>query len=123
MRPNVSGDTLEKTLQDLHVMYPNAFLEYYSPRDNDRISGIEIEQFVSESLFSGYTPKGQKILFKTFDGRIRLVSQDELLTPTSGLIVDTIHKKMYFNGVRLTSKDFASQTTTSDLLELLSDNK
>lgn len=41
---------------------------------------------------------------------------------TEGLFIDSIERKVYFNGEKLTSKDVPSQSTTVDVLEILLDH-
>lgn len=47
VKPGISRDTIEKTIQDLRSMYPNIEIEYGSHLDGNSSDGVVVEQYIS----------------------------------------------------------------------------
>lgn len=121
-RSGISRDTFTKTISDMKILYPSIEVEYSSVTDGESWDGIILEQYLSESLFSSYIKKGtmayQNNQWDSYIGDYRAILENE----STGLLIDTIERKIYFNGEKLNSKDIPSQSTTVDVLEVLIKN-
>ncbi len=119
--PGMSRKTLDLTIQEMKIEYPQIELEYCSYLDGDCKDWVQIEQFVSKSIFSHYVQK-DKVFFKDNSGRSYVAEYKTIIEKeTDCLLIDAIGRKLYFNWVKLTSKELPSQTTSVDVLEILFD--
>lgn len=100
-------------------LYPYVAIEYTSYDDGNSHDGVMLEQYLSESIFSPYIKKGTMI-YKNNQGDSYMDEYRTILErETTGLLIDAVERKIYFNGEKLTSKDIPSQSTTVDVLEML----
>ncbi len=118
----LSRETMEKTITDLKVLYPNIEIEYNSHIDGQTWSWAKVEQFLSNSNYSKYLDKN-KVQFKDNKQNQYLWEYNEILEKENyWLLLDTIWNKIYFKWEKLTSKDIPSQNTTIELLIKLINN-
>ncbi|MDD5376886.1 MAG: hypothetical protein PHH16_02090 [Candidatus Gracilibacteria bacterium] len=123
MNPGMSRDTLDITLEEMRKIYPNVEIDYCSYVDGTSHDGIIIEQFINNKIYSKFIPKNQ-VVYKNNLGDSYLGTHNDILEKEQkGLLIDTISKKIYINGVRLTSKEIPAQNTTSEVLEILLERK
>ncbi len=91
-------------------------LAYASWRDWWSIETACIEQNLTERKYSKFVSK-DSIIYTNEAWEKKLASLKDILSkPTNGFLLDGISKKIYYNGVKLTSKDIVSQSTTVDLM-------
>jgi hypothetical protein len=109
---------LEKVLEDLSFAMPKRYAEYLSYVDGTVSEVPKIEQFITSGIRSGYVRDGQ-VLYKNNQGEVRICSYGDVSSDGDEITVDTISKKLYFRGERLTSKEIPSQNAAADLLRLL----
>lgn len=119
MKPGISRDTLDKTLQEMRTFYPNAEIEYCSYMDGNSHNGIKVEQFITGWVYSQYIQKNQVLYKNNLEISYISTMGDILEKENSGILVDTISRKIYINWTRLTSKEIPAQNTTSELLSIL----
>lgn len=118
-KPGISRDTFQKTIEDMKNLYPSIEIEYSSSADGESKDGVILEQYLSESVFSPYIKKGT-MKYKNNQGESYMGDYRAILEKEdTGLLIDTVERKIYFNGEKLTSKDIPSQSTTVDVLEML----
>ncbi len=119
MKPWISRDTFNNTLKEIRQFYPNAEIDYCSYIDGTSHDGVIIEQFIGKEVYSKYIQKNQVIYKNNFGDSYMSTHNDILETETDGLLIDTLFKKIYMNGIRLTSKEIPAQSTTSEVLSIL----
>ncbi len=123
MKHSKSRDTINKVLKDISYYYPNVKIEYASWLDWTSSDGVKLNQYVSEGIYSKYFDKN-KLILQTNKGIKILGEHWELIDKMwEGILVDTINRKIFVNGQKLTSKDIPSQSTTVDVLSILLENK
>lgn len=121
-KPWISRNTIDKTINELKNIYPNVEIEYCSFIDWESSDGILVEQYISEWIYSNYVDTN-KVLYKNNKWEIFLWEYNEILEKEKEwLLLDTIWNKIYFNWIKLTSKDIPSQNTTIEVLIKLIDN-
>jgi len=113
---------MDKTIKELSILYPNIKIEYSSSDDWISSDWVIVEQFINEWLFSKYIDKN-RFLFTDNEWNSYVSNYNDIFeNEDTGLILDTIHSKIYLNWEKLTSKDIKSQNTTIEILLLLLDN-
>lgn len=123
MKENYNRETLYETIFSLKNKYINCTIEYASWLDGSSSDGVKIEQFVSEEIYSKYFDK-DKLVLQTNKWEKTLGEHGELMKKMwDGILVDTINRKIYVNGQKLTSKDIPSQATTVEVLSVLLENE
>lgn len=87
--------------------------------DGIESEGVCFEQDIENNIYSKYLGP-ESFLLRMLDGSVVLGDYESLLTKMmQGLLLDTIGSKIYLNGVRLTSKEIHSQSTTIEVLTAL----
>lgn len=111
-----------ETMEKLKSEYPDIQLPYASRIDGITNDGVQIEQNISEKIFSKYIQK-DKVFCKNNQGETFLWDYNEIInTHKEWLLLDTIDNKIHLNGKKLTSADICSQTSTISILWKLLDN-
>jgi hypothetical protein len=123
MKKGKSRITMQKILSQLRDDGHNVSLDHASWRDGYPSEGIQLEQYISEKVYSSYT-KAWEVLFvdsfgKSYSDDYETIIKDEC----DCLLLDTIWRRIYINGIKLTSKDIHSQNTTIDVLKILIENR
>ncbi len=114
-----SRNTIARTMEDLKKLYTDVELEYASYSDGECSDGIIIEQHLTGWLFSKYVNKDE-YLFIDSTGKTYVDTYSEILRKESkGILLDMIDRKIYYDGVKLTSKDIPSQSAVIDVLSCL----
>lgn len=114
--------TIQKALERLRNDGHTAYLDYASWRDGYCSDGVRIEQFISRQLYSPYTKEGNVQFADTF-GKSYFGDYDGIVAKENDcILLDTIGSKIFVRGLRLTSKEIHSQTTTIDMMKLLLEN-
>lgn len=123
MKYNKSRDTIDKVMQELKLIWhSDVNMEYCSWRDWTSSDWVKIEQYIRNWRFSRYV-KWSNIMFKSTYWDYFMWDYNEIIsTHKTGLLLDTINKRIYLNGHTLNSKQILSQTTTIELLEKLISN-
>lgn len=122
MRKWKSQETLGKVLEKLKNDGYIASLDYASWIDGYASGGVQIEQFISEKIFSSYTKEWDVSFTDTF-GRSYSGEYDTIIKRESnGILLDTIGWRIYIRWVKLTSKEIHSQNTTIDMFRILMEN-
>lgn len=117
-----SRETLERVMDEIVSVYPNAEIEYLSYRDGTSNDWIKLEQYISQEVFSSYIQKDQ-YLYKDNHGKKYIWAISDIIdTENSWLLLDFVTKKIYLNGKKLSSKEIHSQNTTVEVLDILLDN-
>lgn len=118
-KPGISRATIEKTLEDIKNIYPDAEIEYCSYLDGESSDGAMVEQFISEWVYSQYVDKN-KFLFKSNKWDNYIWDYNEIIEKEKDwLLFDMINNKIYLNWEKLTSKDIPSQNTTIEVITRL----
>lgn len=121
-KPWISRDTLKKTIKDMKSSYPNIEIEYCSFEDWFIGAWIELEQYISEWIFSDYVQK-DKVLYKDSNWISYIWNYEDILKKENKwILLDTITKRIYFKWQKLTSKEISSQNATIDILDILLEN-
>jgi hypothetical protein len=122
MKKNRSRDTLEKTVTALREEGFSVSLDYASWRDGEGSDGVRLEQFVGSGRHSDYTKEGS-VVFSDNTGKTYFAEYDAVIAgENEGILLDTVKRRIYVKGVKLTSKDIHSQNTTIDVLKILLEN-
>lgn len=121
MRQWISQDTLNKTMTEIQKYYPHAYFDYCSYQDGFAHQWVSVEQYISRDIFSQYIQKNHCIYndnrgISYTDIRVNIIEKE-----SNGLLIDLIDKKIYLNGIRLTSKEIPAQSSTSEILAILFD--
>lgn len=121
MRQWISQDTLNETMVEIQKFYPNAYFDYCSYQDGFVHQWVVIEQYITKNIFSKYIQKNHCIYNDNrgasyTDTRINIIENE-----SKGLLIDLVEKKIYLNGVKLTSKEIPAQSSTSEILAILFD--
>lgn len=121
MKPGMSRETFYSTCNKIKERYPQVEIDYFSPVDGEKTSGIRIEQNIYSSKFSSFLPKGQVRYInnngESFIGDYKAILDDK----KDGILFDATTRKIYFQGEKLTSEDVPSQTTIVDIMNILID--
>jgi hypothetical protein len=122
MRKWKSQETIQKVLEKLRTDGYKVSLDYASWINGYASDGIQIEQYISEKIYSPYT-KEWDVFFtdtsgRSYSGEYNTIIQNEI----DGILLDTIGWRIYIQWVKLTSKEIHSQNTTIDMLRILIDN-
>lgn len=98
-------------------------LIYSSKNDGFSKEWFKIEQFLSKNIYHAHFWR-KKIIIIDKNNLITLYShQEEAISMAStGILLDTITKKLFINGEKINSKDILSQNTTVNILSLLFEN-
>lgn len=117
-------DELEKIIADTkkETEY-NLFTEYLSWVDGFENEGLQIEQDLSEGIYSKYIKRGS-MKVKHFNKGIHCatVVREEKLEESKeeiDVLLDAVEEKIYIQGQPISSKELHSQTTTIELLRQL----
>ena len=118
-----SRETIIKTIEEIKENFPNLRIEYSSWIDWEIKDWVKVEQFVSEEIYSKYFDKN-KLILETNKWEKILWEHGELIEKIrKGILIDSINRKVYVNGKKLTSKDIPSQATTVEILSVLLENE
>lgn len=119
MRPGESRDTLDRALEGLRTLYPQAAVEYASWIDGEPLEGAKVEQHAAGGVHSPMVPKDTAV-FRDGNGRTYAASYADIIKKeTKGLLFDTVTMKVLLNGEQLTSKDIPSQSTAVEIFTRL----
>lgn len=120
----ISRQTMEKMLEQLRAThYPHCFATYLSWRDGHGGSGVNVEQWVSEWVYSTYTPQGTHVVVTTL--WVQHMPPDANgwdAIHTWGVVLDPICGKVHLPNIKLTHKDLPSQSWTADIVAQLVEN-
>lgn len=118
----LSRNNITQTISDLKNIYPDCEIEYSSYIDWTYSNWIEINQFISNWQYSDYIDKN-KVSYKDNKWKTYLWNYNEIIKDEQKwLLLDTIWNKIYFDWIKLTSKDIPSQNTTIEILIKLINN-
>lgn len=122
MRQWLSQDTLGESMKEIQKYYPNAMFDYCSYQDGFAHQWIVIEQYITKNIFSTYIQKNHCIYndnkgVSYTDTRVNIIEKE-----TEWLLIDLVEKKIYLNGIKLTSKEIPAQSSTSEILSILFEN-
>lgn len=121
LKPGISRETLANTCEKMRECYPKIEIDYFSPVDGDNSSWIKIEQNIHSSQFSAFVSKWQ-VRYVDNAGKSNIWDYKAILDEKrEGILFDSIARKIYFNNERLTSADVPSQTTLTDIMNILID--
>jgi hypothetical protein len=117
-----SRSTIEKVLTQLQQEWHIVSLDHASWRDGYASDGIRVEQYITRGIYSDYTHAGD-VHFSDSAGWSYSGDYDMMIkNETNGILLDTIWRRIYLMGTKLTSKDVHSQNTTIDMMRLLLSN-
>ena len=114
--------SIQNAVQSMNQEFPSAKILYAN-----RLDGIESEWAICEQdlragLFSEFIAVNSCSIRRT-NGKVLVWEYEKLIdTYKTGLLLDTINNKIYFNGQKLTSQDLHSQSATIEILRLLINN-
>lgn len=114
----ISRNTINKTIKWLKLLYPNVELEYSSYDDWFCWDEVKVEQFISKWIYSKYIDKN-KVIYQDNKWVNYLWDYSDIFEQNKWLILDMINSKIYFDWIKLTSKDIPSQNTTIEVLNKL----
>jgi len=117
----LSRNTILKTIKDLKLIYPNIEIEYSSYIDWTNSDEIKVEQFISKWIYSKYIDKN-KFIYQDNKWLNYLWDYSDIFEQNKWLILDMINGKIYFDWIKLTSKDIPSQNTTIEVISKLLSN-
>lgn len=121
IKPGMSRETFYHTCDKLKEQYPQIEIDYFSPADWEKSSWLIIEQDIYHSRFSSLLPEGQ-VRYISTNGKSCIGDYNKILDEQKeGIVFDTITRKIYFLGEKLTSEDVPSQTTIVDIMNILVD--
>ncbi len=113
---------IQNAVQSMNQEFPSAKILYAN-----RLDGIEsewslCEQDLHAGIFSDFIATNSCRIKRT-NWKVLVGNYEDLINVhKSGLILDTINNKIYFNGEKLTSQDLHSQSATIEILRLLINN-
>lgn len=114
-----SRETIASMKEALHEKwYTNAYSPFLSWRDWNIYEWLQIEQNISWWFFSEYISKTSVFVEKDWEKNI---SQHDIaiVEENENLVLDTIHKKIFYKGEKLTYKHLRSQSATVEILQVL----
>jgi hypothetical protein len=117
-----SRQTITSLKESLHTKwYTNAYSPFQSWRDWNIYEWLKIEQHTSWWLFSEYISKTSVFVEKNWKKHI---SQHDvsIINEQENLVLDTIHKKIFYKWEKLTYKHLRSQSATVEILQILINN-
>ena len=121
MKKNISRSTLFKVTDAMREGgFPNICVDYASWIDGTWNKGCMIDQYITKWVFSKYIPKTWSYCIKNWVIDYVWEYQDILEAEKDGLVLDTINNKIYINWEKMTAKELKTQTTTIDILQILS---
>jgi hypothetical protein len=84
--------------------------------------GIKIEQDLKHNIYSEFLERTNCILRRT-NGKVLIADcESSIQQHKSGLLLDTLHNKIYLDGNKLTSQDLHSQSATIEIIQILVKN-
>lgn len=115
---NTLADTVQKTAQacdGTKLLYANWI-------DGIEHHGIKIEQDLKHNIYSEFLERTNCILRRT-NGKVLIADcESSIQQHKSGLLLDTLHNKIYLDGNKLTSQDLHSQSATIEIIQILVKN-
>lgn len=119
MIKNKNRNTVEMMKQLLHdKWYTSSFFLFLSWRDGHSDVWLHIDQFISQWKFWSYISK-TSVFIETQWTRIVAQHSDAITRQTENLILDNVHKKVYYKWEKLTHKHLRSQSATVEILTIL----
>ena len=92
----MSRETFYNTCEKLKEKYPQIEIDYFSPVDGEKTSGISIEQNIYSSRFSSFLPQGQ-VRYINSDGKSSIGDYKKILNEQKDdIIFDAMARKVYF---------------------------
>ncbi|MEI7563483.1 MAG: hypothetical protein WCJ39_07800 [bacterium] len=94
-------------------------LIYTNWLDGIEHDGCVVEQDLKYNIFSPFLESNNCVL-RWVNGKVAIADCDTSLEQLkSGLVLDTLHNKIYLDGERITSQDLHSQTATIEVIKFL----
>lgn len=122
MRHSAWRKAFDQAVQDLKYKYNHIQEQYVSRKDGFISEWIKLEQFVSWWEFSNHVSKDKVVYLNNQWEKYMDDYWDILKKEKTWFLLDSIWWKIYMNGIKLTSKDIKSQSTTIELFDLLLEN-
>jgi len=116
---------IEEIIGELKSQFGNDInLDYASWLDGyEEEGGLRIEQFWAKNIYSKIIPKNSFILKEYINDKMttHVLPLEKIKKEKFDLFLDTVHKKIFFKGSRITSKQLPTQAATIEILSLLLD--
>jgi len=97
-------------------------LIYANRIDGIQNQGIHVEQDLKYNIYSDFLERTNCIIRRS-DGKVMIADCESSITNhQSGLLLDTLHNKIYLDGQKMTSQDLHSQSATIEIFRILMKN-
>ncbi len=114
-----SQATMEQLLDRLRAQHRNVHFSYLSWRDGFSSSGLQVEQYLTQDIYSSYVIPGS-VVFVGGDGRRYVWSHQQILqSEQRGVLLDQVYGKVYLEWQKTTYKQLRSQSWTTEILSIL----
>ena len=111
-----------ETLQKTSLEFTGAKLIYANRIDGIEHEGFKIEQDLKHGIYSSFLESNNCIL-RRVNGKVMIADcESSIENNQSGLLLDTLHNKIYLDGQKLTSQDLHSQSATVEIIKVLIQN-
>ncbi len=111
--------TVQESISKSAQQFDGIKLLYENRSDGIESTGIKIEQDISWGIYNDVLSRSNCVLRRA-NGKVLIGDCEESIeSHTTGLLLDTLHNKIYLNGEKLTSQDIHSQTATIEIMKLL----
>lgn len=112
---NTISETIHKTKQ----IFLGTTLIYANRIDGIQSEWLKVEQDLKYNIYSDFLERNNCIIRRA-DGKVVIADcESSIQNHKSGLLLDTLHNKVYLDGEKLTSQDLHSQSATIEILKLL----
>jgi len=119
----ISRDTIKKSIADIKSEYPNAEIEFCWYEDGYSSDPVMIEQYISKWVYSDFVKEWSVEYMSNYHSHYIWDYNDIIKTETHVLLLDWVWNKVYFNGVKLTSKEIPSNSMVVEVLSKIVFNK
>ena len=109
-------DAFLLTIAKLKLAHPNISVEFSSETDAVEDFFPKLDQSVEEGIISEFSAKGHYVVREKLSGARTIVRYDERDFGREDMILDTIGRKIYVRGERISSKEVPTQQATIELL-------
>lgn len=109
-RRGISQETIAQIMDRLRHQYRTVTLKYASRRDGICTHGLQINQCLSQDIYSPYVMPGA-VVFVGGDGRRYIAPHQEVMQrENTGVLLDHVYGKVYVEGHKATYKQLRSQS-------------
>ena len=108
-------DAFEHTQQE----FTEAKFLYANWIDGIESEGVRVEQDLKADVYSEFLESSNCVMRRTSGKVVIADCDDSIANHQSGLLLDTLHNKIYINWEKLTSQDLHSQSATIEIIKML----